>query len=476
VAVNPGTTVTPVTMVRGGHLLTMGPDGDLRDGAVAFQDGRILAVGPATEMTGRFPDAEVVGDEWGVVMPGLVNCHTHLSEALIPGMGEDLTLFEWATRIVGPAGQHLTREMARIGAMLKGGELLLSGVTCVNDMFCHANLGSLASLGSVDGLEAVGLRGVVAFGAEDTFFTSGDPPPVEGFLAEHQALAERCAASRLVGFRLGVGTMLGQTDGLLAASVEAARRHGWAVHTHLAEVREELLEARLRWSRNTVERALDTGLLDLPVLAAHCVWVGDSDLSVLAGKGVTVAYNPVANMILASGVCPVPALRRAGIPVGVGTDGAASNDSQSMLEALKVAALLQKVAQLDPRALSAREVLAMATIEGARCLGLDDRLGTLEPGKHADVLRFRGDRPGLANVHDPYQQIVYAASAADVADVWVAGHRRVASGQLVGVDLPALVRASHPLAEELVGRAGLDPWSHLPAGSLPGRMHHTEPG
>jgi 5-methylthioadenosine/S-adenosylhomocysteine deaminase len=464
--VSPG---APVTVVRGGHVLTMGPDGDLPDGAVAFRDGQILAVGPAAEVTGRFPGAEVVGDEWGVVMPGLVNCHTHLSEALIPGMGEDLTLFEWATRIVGPAGQHLTREMARIGAMLKGGELLLSGVTCVNDMFCHANLGSLASLGSVDGLEAVGLRGVVAFGAEDTLYTGGDSPPVEAFLAEHEALAERCAASRLVGFRLGVGTMLSQTDGLLGASVEIARRRGWAVHTHLAEVREELLQARLRWSRNTIEQALDIGLLDLPVLAAHCVWVGEGDLAILAGKGVTAAHNPVANMILASGICPVPVLRRAGIPVGVGTDGAASNDSQNLLEALKVAALLQKVDQLDPRALTARDVLAMATIEGARSLGLDDRLGSLEPGKHADVLRFRGDRPGLANVHDPYQQIVYAASAADVGDVWVGGRRRVAAGQLVGVDLAALVRASRPLAQELVTRAGLDAWSHLSAGSLPGQ-------
>jgi 5-methylthioadenosine/S-adenosylhomocysteine deaminase len=470
-------TGAPVTVVRGGHVLTMGPDGDLRDGAVALRDGQIVAVGSAREVTGRFPDAELVGDEWGVVMPGLVNCHTHLSEALIPGMGEELTLFEWGTRIVGPAGEHLTREMARIGAMLKGAELLLSGVTCVNDMFCHANLGSMASLGSVDGLEAVGLRGVVAFGAEDTFlFAGGDPPPVEAFLDEHLALAERCAASRLVGFRLGVGTLLGQTDGLLAASVEAARRHGWAVHTHLAEVREELVQAGLRWSRNTVERALDTGLLDLPVLAGHCIWVGDSDLAVLAGKGVAAAYNPVANMILASGVCPVPALRRAGIPVGVGTDGAASNDSQSMLEALKVAALLQKIARLDPRALDAREVLAMATIEGARCLGLDDRLGSLEPGKHADVLRFRGDRPGLANVHDPYQQIVYAASAADVADVWVAGHRRVAGGQLVGVDVAALVRASRPLAAELVARAGLGAWSRLPAPPLPGGVGQREPG
>jgi len=447
----------PPTVVRGGHVLTMGPAGDIAGGAVAFADGAILAVGDFEEVARRFPGAEVVGEDHGVVLPGLVNAHTHLSEALLPGMGEDLTLFEWGTRLVTPAGRHLTREMARVGAMLKGAELLLGGVTTVNDMFCHTNMGSLASLGAVDGLEAMGLRGVVCFGAEDAF----DPHPVAGFLDEHEALARRCGSSPLVGFRLGVGTLLGQSDALLAASARAAREHGWAVHTHLAEVREELVQARLRWGRSTVERAADARLLEVPVLAAHCVWVGKDEIGALAAAGASAVHNPVANMILASGVCPVPALRTAGIPVGLGTDGAASNDSQNMLEAVKAAALLQKVARLDPRALTAGDVLAMATLEGARCLGLDGLVGSLEPGKRADVVRFGADRPGLANVHDPRQQVVYGASSADVADVWVDGERRVANGHLVGHDLTALVRASRPLAAELVTRAGLGAFSHL---------------
>ena len=258
-----------VVVVRGGHLLTMGPAGDLENGAVAFADGEVLAVGPSAELTARFPDAEVVGDDRGVVLPGLVNAHTHLSEALIPGMGEDLSLLEWLDAIVTPVGRHLTREMATVGAMLKGAELLLSGVTCVNDMFFHTNAGSLASLGAVDGLEAMGLRGLVAFGAED----AADPLPVAAVLAEHQALAERCAASELVGFRLGIGTVLGQSDELLGVSAAEARRNGWAVHTHLAEVKEEVVEARRRWGETTIGRVAEVGLLDVPLLAAHCVWV-----------------------------------------------------------------------------------------------------------------------------------------------------------------------------------------------------------
>jgi 5-methylthioadenosine/S-adenosylhomocysteine deaminase len=449
--------VSEIVLVRGGHVLTMGPAGDMEDGAVALAGGQLLEVGPFTEMTARFPDAEVVGDDRGVVLPGLVNAHTHLSEGLLSGMGEDLSLLEWLAAIITPAGRHLTREMARVGAMLKGAELLLSGVTCINDMFCHTNQGSLASLGAVDGLEAMGLRGVVAFGAED----AADPQPVAAVLAEHHALAARCAATDLVGFRLGVGTVLGQSDELLAASAAEAKANGWAVHTHLAEVKEEVVQARLRWGETTVGRSASVGLLEVPLLAAHCIWVHPDEVAALARAGATVVHNPVANMLLGSGICPVPALRQARIPVGLGTDGAASNDSQNMLEAVKVAALLQKVARLDPRALTAGDVLAMATLEGARALGLDGLVGSLEPGKRADVVRLRGDRPGLANIHDPRQQVVYCCSPADVADVWVDGVRRVADGRLVDHDPAALVEASRPLAAELATRAGLQGLSRL---------------
>jgi 5-methylthioadenosine/S-adenosylhomocysteine deaminase len=456
--------VNKITVVRGGHVLTMAAAGDLADAGVAFADGEILAVGPFAEVADRFPGAEVVGDDSGIVLPGLVNCHTHLSEALIPGMGEDLALFDWGAKIITPVSYHLTREMARVGAMLKGAELLLSGATCVNDLFVHNHLGSLASLGVVDGLEAMGLRGVVAFGPEDSTEprpSQAHPDPVGACLAEHQALADRCAASRLIGFRLGVGTLLGQSDQLLAASARAAREHGWAVHTHLAEVNEELTQARLRWGRTTIQRAFDVGLLEVPLLAAHCIWIDDADIRQLAAADATVVHNPVANMILAAGVCPVQDIRRAGIPVGLGTDGAASNDSQHILETVKTAALLQRVARLDVAALTASDVLTMASLEGARALGLESLIGSLEPGKRADVVRLAGDRPGLANIHNPRQQVAYCGQAADVADVWVDGHRRVADRHLADHDLAALVEASRPLAAELVTRAGLGEFSKL---------------
>jgi cytosine/adenosine deaminase-related metal-dependent hydrolase len=446
-----------VTVVRGAHVLTMAPQGDLADGAVAFRDGEILHVGSAVEILRRFPEVEVVGDGRGIVMPGLINAHTHFSEALISGMGETLTLFEWIREIIVPVGRHLSREMARVGTLLRGAEMLLSGVTTVNDMFVHSNLGSLASLGVVDGLQTLGLRGIVSFGAEDTV----DHHPVDRFLEEHEALAARAADAPLVGFRLGIGTILSQSEMLFTASIEAARDQSWGVHTHLAEVREEIIESRMRYGCSSVEYARDRGLLDLDVVAGHCIWLGPADIRLLAQRTVKAVHNPVANMILASGVCQVGRLRDAGVIVGLGTDGAASNDSQNMLEALKLAALLQKISHLDPRAMTARECIVMATIDGARCLGLDRLVGSLEPGKRADIVLLTGGHVGLANIHDPYQQVVYCTSPADVGFVWVDGRQLVADGRLAGHDMASLVDMSRPLARELVRRARLTDYSRL---------------
>jgi cytosine/adenosine deaminase-related metal-dependent hydrolase len=320
-------------------------------------------------------------------------------------------------------------------------------------MSCHRNPGSLASLGSADGISELGLRGVVAFGAEDEYPQAPGP---EAFMAEHEALCDRLAGEELIGFRAGVGTILGATNELLLRTAAACRAHGWSVHTHLAEVREEVTAARARYrGRSTVEQAAAVGLLDHPLLAGHCVWCGSRDISLLAAHDVAVAHNPVANMILASGVCPVAALQREGITIALGTDGAASNDNQDMLGAMKTAALLQKVHALRADAITATDVVRMATIDGARALGLEALVGSLEPGKRADVLLLDGNTPELAAIHDPWQQVVYCATGRCVSSVWVDGCQRVRDGRLVGVDVPALAGEARTLARGLAVRAGL---------------------
>lgn len=279
------------------------------------------------------------------------------------------------------------------------------------------------------------------------------PAGLDAIVDEHRALAA-AAATELVGFRYGIGTLLGQSDALLDAGVGLCRSEGWGVHTHLAEVREEVVACALRWGRRPVEHAAHLGLLDLELVAAHAIWVTEGDISLLADHGVAVAHNPVANMILGSGVCPVPRLRAAGVAVGIGTDGAASNDSQNLLEAIKVAALLQKLQHLEPAVIRADDVLEMATLGGARALGLEQRIGSLEAGKRADVVLFEGTVE-VAVIHDPAAQLVYGASPRAVRDVWVDGRRLVAERRVVTVDEGEQIVRCRPLAARLVAEAGL---------------------
>ncbi|GAA2234870.1 amidohydrolase family protein [Herbiconiux moechotypicola] len=480
-------------LVRGAWVITQGPLGTIADAAVHLRGGAIVEVGDWTALRAAHPELDVVGDGTGIVAPGFVNTHTHLSEALATGMGSELTLFEWGERIVGPLGAVLTQEDAAEGTALRAVELLLSGVTTVNDMFVHCNPGSHASVGVVDGIERSGLRAVVSFGAEDV----ADPalPPwagVDEVLAEQFAL-ERAAAEAsarqvqaaveaaatgapdagapdagapdaagtgLVSFRYGVGTLLGQSDALLAAGVAATREHGWAVHTHLAETREELVVASQRWRERTIDHADTIGLLDGPLIAGHAVWATDRDVQLLAERGTAVAHNPVANMILGSGVCPVPVLRRAGVLVGVATDGAASNDSQDMLQAVKMAALLQKVHHIDPSVIDASTVLRMATIDGARALGLDHLVGSLEPGKRADVVLYQ-DTVDVSVLHDPEGQLVYGASPRSVAAVFVDGRMLVSDHRCVSVDEAAQIERCRPLVRRIARASALaaEGWS-----------------
>jgi len=446
------------TLVRAAWVLTVGPDGDVADGAVHVRDGEIVAVGGYDELRADLPDVPVVGDGTGLLIPGLVNAHTHLSEALTTGMGSELTLFEWGQRIVGPLGCVLTTGAAREGTVLRAVELLLTGVTTVNDMFVHSNRDDFASLGVVDGLVSTGLRGVVSFGAEDAYDPAAPWADVARIMDEQDDLAAavRTAAARgaPVGFRYGVGTLLGQSDELLEAGVAACRARDWAVHTHLAEVREELVAASARWGRRTIPHALRLGMFERPLLAGHGVWVTEADVEILAGHGVAIAHNPVANMILGSGVCPVPRLRAAGVTVGIGTDGAASNDSQDMLQAVKMAALLAKVHAVDPAVLDAPTVLRMATLDGARALGLDHLAGSLEPGKRADLVLLQ-DTVCVSMLHDPCGQLVYGASPRAVRDVWVDGRRLVADHTCVVVDERDQIERVRPLARRLAIDSGL---------------------
>ena len=448
-----------VRLVRARHVLTSGPAGHVRDGAVAVRGDRIAAVGPYERLRAEHPGAAVTGDGSGILTPGFVSCHGHFSEGLVTGIGETHTLWEWFVHVAGPIEPHLNRETAYVGALLKGAEMALSGVTTVGDMFCHAPGPEPAVPGVVDALERIGLRGDVSYGAQD----DSNPRPLGRVIAEHEALADAAAHSRRSRFRVGLATVPASSDELIVATVKLLA-DAPRLHVHLHEVREEVTQSRSTRGMGSIEYAARAGLLDAQVVAAHCVWLDDTDVALLREHRVAVAHNPVSNMILASGVAPVPWLRREGITVGLGLDGPASNDSQDMIETMKVAALLQKVHHLQATAMTAPEVVEMATLGGARALGVEAEVGSLEPGKAADLVVFAEGSPSLTNIHDPYQALVYCASVRDVRTVWVGGEPVVTGGAVSGVDLGELLPHARELAVRLATDAGLDSELARPAG------------
>jgi len=443
-------------IIRGSWILTMSDNGDIRDGAVHISKGKILNVGAFSTLRENFPKVKIFGNGSGIVTPGLINAHTHFSEALIPGMGSEMTLFEWGREIVTPVGEILDIESAREGTILKGIEMLHSGVTYVNDMFVHSNPKTMASLGVVQGLKLLGMRGCVSFGAEDCpdGVTAHKSMSIDKIMQEHFELESSVRDENLIDFRLGIGTLLGQTDKLFKKSIDESKKHDWKVHTHLLECREEIVNSSLRWGCKPLQHAQKKGLLDLDLTAAHMIWVNELDIPLLKNRNFSVIHNPVANMILGSGVCPVQRYRNESINVGIGTDGTASNDSQNLIESIKIAPMLQKVHNLDPSVMSATDALKMATIEGAKALGISNIVGSIEVGKKADVVVF-SENSELASINDPYQQIVYCTSPRSVSDVWVDGVRLLKNGESTTVNEYEQVKKTSSIANKLVNDSGL---------------------
>ena len=443
-------------IIRGSWILTMSDNGDIRDGAVHISKGKILNVGAFSTLRENFPKVKIFGNGSGIVTPGLINAHTHFSEALIPGMGSEMTLFEWGREIVTPVGEILDIESAREGTILKGIEMLHSGVTYVNDMFVHSNPKTMASLGVVQGLKLLGMRGCVSFGAEDCpdGVTAHKSMSIDKIMQEHFELESSVRDENLIDFRLGIGTLLGQTDKLFKKSIDESKKHDWKVHTHLLECREEIVSSSLRWGCKPLQHAQKKGLLDLDLTAAHMIWVNELDIPLLKNRNFSVIHNPVANMILGSGVCPVQRYRNESINVGIGTDGTASNDSQNLIESIKITPMLQKVHNLDPSVMSATDALKMATIEGAKALGISNIVGSIEVGKKADVVVF-SENSELASINDPYQQIVYCTSPRSVSDVWVDGVRLLKNGESTTVNEYEQVKKTSLIAKQLVNDSGL---------------------
>lgn len=395
-------------------------------GALAVSGGRITGIGPADEI-GR--NARRLIDARGrILMPGLVNTHCHAADSLFRGLVEDLPLEPWLNTVWKAEGAILTRETVRLGATLGLAELLLGGVTTVMDMFWHPRE-------TVAAARALGMRvstgGIFFdFPGVDRLDHTARMTAAEAFFAEFDGAEDVFPAT------LPHGAYTVGPDNLVAAKALASA-HGALFCTHAAETRAEQADIANRYGRSVIRHLDALGLLDQRTVLAHCVWLDDEEIAILARTGATVSHNPVSNLKLASGIARVPDLLAAGVRVTLGTDGAISGNDLDLWMALRLAATLHRGATLRADAVSTAQALAMITLDGAAALGAADRIGSLEPGKLADMILIDTDRAHAVPLFDPMTHLVFSCAKSDVRDVFVGGRQVVADGALTGIDLAA---------------------------------------
>lgn len=387
-------------------------------------------------------DADIVIDGHEKLMiPGLVNTHTHLSMTLFRGVADDLPLDRWLNDHIWPMEARLSGEYCYAGALLGCAEMIKSGTTAFNDMYFFMDDVARA-------VDEAGLRCVLSHGMIDL----GDNEKRRAELKESRRIIRKChgMADGRVMVALGPHSPYTCSEELLKETASMAAEHGIKIHIHLSETEDEVKNVLERHGKTPVEFLDDTGVLGPGTVAAHCVWLSDDEMEILADRDVKVSHNPSSNMKLASGVSPVTRLIERGVNVSLGTDGAASNNNLDMIEEMKTASLLQKVSLQDPTALPARRVLEMATINGAESLGMD--AGVIEEGKKADIVLLNVRRPHLVPWRNPASHLVYSASGSDVETVICNGEILLDGGELERINENYVMEVAEEAAEELTSR------------------------
>jgi 5-methylthioadenosine/S-adenosylhomocysteine deaminase len=403
-----------------------------RDGLVGVSEGKIARVGPVDPRRGLPRAVETVDAGGGLVLPGLVNTHTHLPMALFRGLADDLPLDRWLNEYIFPAeAQHVDPETVRLAATLSAAELLLSGTTTCCDGYFLENH-------AAEAISAVGLRAVLGQGVID-FPAPGVPDPARN-VAHAAAFVERWQrADSRIRPSIFCHSPYTCSAATLAAAKEVARRHGVLFQIHVAETRAETEQLQADQGLSPVAFLDRLGVLDADTLVVHGVWLDPADIDTLAARGCPVSHNPQSNMKLASGIAPVPQMLAAGICVGLGTDGCASNNDLDLFAEMDTAAKLHKVHTLDPTVIGAEQVLKMATADGARAVGLGREVGSISVGKAADIVVVDTAVPHLSPMYRAASHLVYAAKGGDVRDVMVGGRFVVRDRKLLTVDVEALM-------------------------------------
>ncbi|MEX1266412.1 MAG: amidohydrolase [Woeseia sp.] len=430
-------------VIAGDWVVTMDRDGTvIRDGAVAINEGVIVATGSAADIMAEYPAAETLPGTGRVVMPGLINGHSHAAMTLLRGVADDLALMDWLNNYIFPAEvEFVDAEFVRIGTELACWEMIRGGTTTFVDMYYYPD--TIASVVEECGLRAyisatvIGQRSPDAEGAGDSIDKG------LAFIDRWQGRNSRITP--IFGPHANYTLDADQ----LRATREAAIEAGVPISIHLSESPFEVEYSKQTYGMTSIKLLESIGFFDGPTIGAHVVWPTADEIPILAERDVGVIHNPTSNMKIASGIAPVTEMLRAGVNVGLGTDGAASNNDLDMWEEMRLAAFLQKVDRMDPEVLSATTVLTMATRGGAEAIGLDGKVGELRPGLRADVIQVSFDDVHFVPTYDVISHLVYVADEQDVVSVVVDGKVLMRDREILTIDTERVAREAHALAARI---------------------------
>jgi|CZCA01.1.fsa_nt_gi 5-methylthioadenosine/S-adenosylhomocysteine deaminase len=433
-------------LIKNGLVVTVDSEFNIYpSGAVYIEDDRIIEVNNSAALEQKYPDAQIINAEGKAVLPGLIN--THLHSGLIRGTAEDLPLWEWIAKHVDPKHKVLTDEDAYVASSLCYGESLLAGTTCVVDMYRF--MGRCA-----DAAEETGIRAILV-----PYVADRPNYPYFDTIEENIRLVEERhgSANGRIHVWFGLEHLVYCSEEAYHRVADLAAKYEVGIHTHGEESIDMTQRIAAKYGCSPIRLFYNRGILGPKTLLAHCVWLTPIEMEILAKTGTSVAHCPISNMKLASGVAPVPAYLAKGINVGLATDGVKENNNLDLFEEMKFASLLQKVHHLDATLMPAEETLRLATIYGAKAIGLDHEIGSLEVGKKADIVLVNIRRPHMAPLlYDDYFNIVanlvFSANGADVDTVLVDGEIVVEDHKLVNVDEDFLIDRATQITEDLIER------------------------
>jgi len=423
-------------LITGGTAVTMNPAREIKENAaIAIQGDTILAVGPESELIKLYQPKQTIHAEGKLVLPGFINGHTHVPMTLMRGLHDDVTLHDWLYKYIFPAeAKNVTEDFVRWGTRLAAAEQIRGGVTTFADMYYFENA-------VAEETKAAGMRAIL--GETWIDFPAPDNKTEAEMSAYTEKFLKRWQGDPLIHAAAAPHSIYTCSQKTLQDAAALARKYHAPILIHTAEMKKELDDSLKQNGMSPVQYLDKLGILGPDVISAHCIFVDEADRKTLAQRGTGCIHNPSSNMMLASGVSPVAALRAAGVAVGLGTDGpAGSNNDLDLMEEIDLTAKLAKITKMDPLAMNAKAVVEMATIEGARAVHLEKEIGSLEVGKKADIILIDLDKPNAVPMYDIYAALAYALKGNDVSTVIIGGKQVMRDHKLLTIhELEVLAKA-----------------------------------